>query len=152
MFKNLFPGSIDNVFRGHKFSLWFFYLFTAITLWRSQHHMFAPDGGAQSIARIPLDTYSQGASNTIISIFALWGLSQILIGFLYLLACIKYKSMIPIFYLLASLEYFIRFYQMGFFKSLSASPLVPGVVINFPFTIIMLVMLYFSIKGPKLAD
>ena len=149
MLRNLFPEKIDNEFRGHQFSLWFFYLFTAVTLWRSQHHMFAADGGAQSIAQIPLDTYSQAASDTVISIFALWGLSQIIIGFLYLLACLRYKSMIPILYLLAALEYFTRFYQMGFFKALSATPLAPGVVINFPFTIIMLVMLYFSIKSPK---
>ena len=152
MLENLFPDKIDNDFRGHKFTLWFFYLFTAVTLWRSQHHMFASDGGAQSIAQIPLDTYSQGANNTIVSIFALWGLSQIIIGFLYVLACIRYKSMIPIFYLLAALEYFTRFYQMGFFKALTATPLIPGVVINLPFTLIMLVMLFFSIKRPKFAN
>jgi hypothetical protein len=60
--------------------------------------------------------------------------------------------MIPIFYLLAALEYFTRFYQMGFFKALSVTPLIPGVVINLPFTVIMLVMLFFSIKRPRIAN
>jgi len=147
--KILFPAKFDNVFRGYKFSLWAFYALTAVTLWRSQHHMFAPDGGAQSIGNIPLDTYSQGASNTIINIFAFWGLSQMIIGLLYLLACLRYKSMIPLFYLLAAIEYFTRFGQMGFFRSLGESGLPPGVLINLPFTTIMLILLFLSTKSPR---
>ena len=61
----LLPKTIDNNFSGHRVSLWFFYLLTAVTLWRSQHHLFSADGGAQSIATIPLDTYSPGPSTTI---------------------------------------------------------------------------------------
>ena len=52
---NLFPRQITNVFPGSKVALWGFYLFTALTLWRSQHHIFSSDGGAQSIATIPLE-------------------------------------------------------------------------------------------------
>ena len=79
-FRLLIPEKLDNTFTGNKVSLWFFYLLTAVTLWRSQHHIFAADGGAQTIATIPLDTYSPGASSTVIGIFALWGLSQLIIG------------------------------------------------------------------------
>ena len=92
----LLPKKIDNSFLGNKVALWFFYLLTAVTLWRSQHHLFSPDGGAQSIATIPLDTYAQGASLTIIGIFALWGLSQLVIGVIYLFACIRYRALIPL--------------------------------------------------------
>lgn len=70
----LFPVQFDNTYRGNRIALWVFYPLTAITLWRSQHHMLAPDGGAQSIATIPLDSYSEGAAATIIAIFAQWGL------------------------------------------------------------------------------
>ena len=84
----LLPTAIDNIFSGRKASLWFFYALTAITLWRSQHHLLAADGGAQSIATIPLDTYSAEASGTVMGIFALWGLSQLVIGIIYLTACV----------------------------------------------------------------
>lgn len=47
MLEQLFPKTIDNTYRGQKIALWFFYLITAVWLWRSQHHMFATDGGAQ---------------------------------------------------------------------------------------------------------
>lgn len=96
MIKRVFPKQFDNEFMGYKFSLWIFYALTALTLWRSQHHLFAPDGGAESIASIPLSTYSAAASNTIIGVFSLWGLSQLIIGVIYLVVCIRYRSMIPL--------------------------------------------------------
>ncbi len=42
--------------------------------------MFAPDGGAQSIATIPLDSYTANGADTVILIFSYWGLSQLIIG------------------------------------------------------------------------
>ncbi len=95
---NLFPRQITNEFSGLRIALWGFYLLTAITLWRSQHHIFSPDGGAQSIATIPLEKYSDAAASTIIGMFALWGLSQLIVGLIYLIAAIRYRSMIPILY------------------------------------------------------
>ena len=50
---------------------------TLITLGRSPIHMFKYDGGAQSIATIPLDTFTPGGSAAVVLIFALWGLSAI---------------------------------------------------------------------------
>ena len=149
MLNKLLPVAFDNEFRGYKFSLWAFYLLTAITLWRSQHHLFSGDGGAQSIATIPLDNYSSAASDTVVGVFALWGLSQLILGLLYLLACLRYRSIIPLFYLLAALEYFVRFAYIGFFKSIETAGTAPGAIINIPFTIIFLILMIFSIKVPK---
>jgi len=135
MIARVFPKQFDNEFKGFKFSLWIFYGLTALTLWRSQHHMFAPDGGAESIASIPLSAYSAAASDTIIGVFALWGLSQLIIGLIYLVACIRYKSMIPLLYLLAAFEYLVRFAYVGVFKSIETAGTAPGSAINLPFTI-----------------
>ena len=88
---NLLPRQITNEFSGSQIALWGFYLLTALTLWRSQHHIFSSDGGAQSIATIPLENYSDSAASTIIGMFALWGLSQLIIGIIYLVAAIRYR-------------------------------------------------------------
>ena len=96
MLKRVFPAALDNHFPGHRIALYAFYALTALTLWRSQHHLFEHDGGAQSIASIPLDTYSNNAADTVVGIFALWGLSQLIIGLIYLLAAIRYRSLIPL--------------------------------------------------------
>jgi len=149
MVTRVFPKQFDNDFIGYKFSLWIFYGLTALTLWRSQHHLFAPDGGAESIASIPLSSYSTAASDTIVGVFALWGLSQLIIGLIYLIACIKYKSMIPLLYLLAALEYFVRWGYVGVFKSIETAGTAPGSVINLPFMIAFVALFFFSIGIPK---
>jgi hypothetical protein len=64
----ILPKQVDNNFRGYKIAVVVFFLITLFTLARSCIHIFAPDGGASSIAGI--STSGQGGSN-IISLFAL---------------------------------------------------------------------------------
>jgi hypothetical protein len=145
----LLPKKIDNSFLGNKVALWFFYLLTAVTLWRSQHHLFSPDGGAQSIATIPLDTYTQGASLTIIGIFSLWGLSQLVIGVIYLFACIRYRALIPLMYLLGIIEYGMRAFYIGSYKPVETAGDAPGALINLPFMLLFTLMLALSLWRKK---
>ena len=146
---NLFPRQITSEFPGFKIALWAFYLFTALTLWRSQHHLFAHDGGAQSIANIPLDTYSDTAAATIIGVFALWGLSQLVIGLIYLVAAIRYRSMIPTLYLLSLVEYLVRAFYIPAYKQIETPGTAPGAAGNLPLAIFSLVMLALSLWPRK---
>ena len=139
------PKKIDNTFVGNRVALWFFYLLTVITLWRSQHHLFAPDGGAQSIATIPLNAYSSEAASTVIGIFALWGLSQLIIGFMYLAVCIRYKALIPMMYFLGVIEYGMRAFYVGGYKPIETANEAPGALINVPFMLLFSLMLVLSI-------
>ena len=144
MFHRIFPSSLDNHFAGHKIALYIFYALTAFTIWRSQHHLFAHDGGAQSIASIPLDTYSINAAGTVVGIFALWGLSQLIIGLIYLLAAVRYRSLIPFLYMMFAIEYAVRFW-VGANKAIETAGTAPGSVINLPFMIAGLVLFVLSI-------
>jgi hypothetical protein len=147
----LFPAQFDNVYRGNRIALWLFYPLTAMTLWRSQHHIFAPDGGAQSIATIPLDTYTEGGAQGIITIFALWGLAQLAMGLVMLLAAIRYKSMIPLLWLFIFLEYGGR-RLIGIYKPLETVGTAPGAVAGYVLPIVALVMLVFALWPEKKAD
>jgi hypothetical protein len=80
MLSRLLPKRLDNDYRGHPIALWLFYPITLMTLVRSGLHMFLPDGGAQSIATIPLDTMTPHGASAVVLTFALWGLSQFLLG------------------------------------------------------------------------
>ncbi|MEJ6657580.1 MAG: hypothetical protein QNL17_02070 [Synechococcus sp. ChSW.bin.154] len=144
-FKLLLPTTIDNGFSGKRISLWFFYLLTTITLWQSQHHVLAADGGAQSIATIPLDTYSTEATAAVIGIFALWGLSQFIISLIYLAACLKYKALIPLLYLLGILEYGLRAFYIATYKPIETIGDAPGAIMNVPLMIILIAMLLLSL-------
>jgi hypothetical protein len=64
---------------------WVFVLLTVMTIGRSLIHIFLPDGGASSIATIPLDDFTQDGSDAVIHIFAQWGLSQLLFGLMYVI-------------------------------------------------------------------
>jgi len=142
---NLFPRKITNDFPGLKIALCAFYLLTALTLWRSQHHLFADDGGAQSIATIPLDNYSDSAATTIIGVFALWGLSQLIVGLIYLIAVIRYRAMIPMLYLLSLVEYLVRIFYIPAYKPIETAGTAPGAVGSLLLAIISLVMLVLSL-------
>jgi hypothetical protein len=146
---NLFPRQITNEFSGLRIALWGFYLLTAITLWRSQHHIFSSDGGAQSIATIPLEKYSDSSASTIIGVFALWGLSQLIIGLIYLVAAIRYRSMIPMLYLLSVFEYLMRATYIPAYKSIETAGTAPGAAGNLPLIIFSFTMFVLSLWSRK---
>lgn len=152
MLSKIFPSEFNNEYRGNKIALYFFYLLTAVTLWRSQHHIFSEDGGAQSIATIPLDRFTEDGANTVVGIFSMWGLSQLIIGLIYLMTIIRYKSMIPLMYLFMFIEYGVRYAYIGNFKSIATAGTAPGGSINLPFTVLALVMMMLSVYEGKKKD
>ena len=139
------PPVITNVFPGRRLALWLFAPLVLVTLWRSQHHLLAADGGAQSIAHIPLNGNSDPAAATIVGVFALWGLSQLILAFLQLLALLRYRAMIPLFYLLTLIEYSVRATYIPAFRPIPTTATAPGAVINGPIAAVSLALLLLSI-------
>lgn len=145
MLTRLFPPSIDNGYRGHPAGLWLFVPITAITLWRSWAHMALPDGGAQSIATIPLDTYTQGGAATVITIFALWGLSQFLIALFYVVVLLRYRTLLPLMYVGLLLEYVGRL-AVGLAKPIVTLETPPGATMNFIFIALATIGLLLALR------
>ena len=144
----ILPNIIDNTFRGRKVALWFFYLITLVTVVRSCIHIFKYDGGAQSIATIPLDTYTDAGAATVILIFSYWGLSQLMFGLIQLIVALKYKSLIPLMYLFMFFEYACRF-GISLFKTIETTGQAPAGIANKVLPIICLVMFFLSINESK---
>jgi len=147
--KHIFPKTLNNDYKGYKIAIYVFFALTALTLWRSQHHLFAADGGAQSIATIPLDTFTTSGAAAVIGVFGLWGLSQLIIGMIYLIVSLRYRAMIPLMYLLMFVEYFVRTVYFPLAKPIPTVGTAPGAIGNLPLMIIALVMLGFSVVTPK---
>ena len=146
MNNKILPTTIDNNYTGHKIALWFFYFITVVTIVRSCIHIFKDDGGAQSIATIPLDTYTEGGAEAVIFIFAYWGLSQLMFGLLQGIVAFKYRSLIPLMYLFLLSEYVAR-YGISLFKSLETTGQAPGGVANYAFPFIFIIMFILSIRS-----
>lgn len=141
----LLPDNFDNQQRGHPFALWLFYLATIVTVGRSLAHIFLADGGAQSIATIPLDQFTPGVAASVVSMFAFWGLSQLLLAVIMVLVALRYRSMIPLMYLLILLEYGGRI-AIGMIKPLALSGTPPGAIGNLVFILIAMVGLVLSMQ------
>ncbi len=146
MLARLFPAQIDNQFSGPRFALWFFYPITLMTIVRSLIHVFRFDGGAQSIATIPLDSFTAAGSATVIAIFAQWGLSQLLMGGLYVVVLLRYRGLIPLMYVLILFEYVGRM-AVGAMKPITTLETPPGGPGSVVIALIAITALVLSLRG-----
>lgn len=148
MFNRIFPQEKLNKYRGNPVAKWVLAILTIVTLARSLVHMFAPDGGAQSIATIPLDNFTPSGAETVILMFALWGLSQLLIGIVYMAVLWRYKALIPVMYLLMLIEYGMRI-VLGSLKPIETVDTAPGAIGNYVIAPLAAVMLVLSLRGSE---
>jgi len=143
MLNKIFPKDAQK-YSGHKIALYLFYALTVLTLVRSLIHMFLADGGAQSIATIPLDQFTKNGAATVILLFAFWGLSQFIIGLVYIVVAWRYKGLIPIFYLLLVFEYSMRIF-LGHLKPIMLTGTAPGAVGDYIMVPVCIILFLLSI-------
>ncbi len=123
-------------------------VFTLVGVVRSLLHIFLPDGGAQLIATIPLDSFSEEAKAVVIGMFALWGLSQLLSSLVYVYILMKRKEWLPFAWFLLLIEYASR-WLVGQFKPFETVQTAPGAIGNYVFMLLSVVMLVWYIVDYK---
>lgn len=69
MWQKILPRQLNSERPGNPVALWLFCLVTAVTVGRSLAHILLPDGGAQSIATVPLDQFSGEGAAAVITQF-----------------------------------------------------------------------------------
>jgi hypothetical protein len=147
-FKLILPKTIDNTYSGNRIPMVFFYFIILFTIVRSLIHILSPDGGSMSIATIPLNTYSSAAANTVVYMFGVWGLSQLMMGIIYLIVGIKYKSLIPLMYIFITCEYGIRII-IGHMKPIVTMHTAPGTVGNYILVPLGIILFLLSILNNR---
>ncbi|MDG1026021.1 MAG: hypothetical protein P8N94_16340 [Gammaproteobacteria bacterium] len=145
MFERIFPKQVDNIYSGSNLALYFFFLITLITIGRSCVHIFSADGGAQSIATIPLDSFTQGGAETVVYIFAQWGIAQLMVGLIYLLVALRYRSLIPLMYGFIFLEWGSRM-GLTFLKNIETAGTAPAAIGQLVLVILIPLMFYLSLR------
>lgn len=118
------------------------------TFARSLIHIFAPNGGAQSIATIPLKNFTANGAAAAVHLFALWGLSKFIIGFIYLAVIWRFPQLLPLMYLLLILEYAGRL-LLTFFKPIHTIDTAPGVIGNYIMIPLSILLFLLSLKEKK---
>ena len=148
---SLLPPIIDNTYQGKAISLIVFIPLTMVTVARSLIHIFSKDGGAQSIATIPLTSYSFEASQAVIKMFALWGLSQLLLAMVFLITILKYRSLLPLMYLIVFIEYIGRHIIMTLLP-IETLGNAPGSIINLIIAPIAFILMLLAMPMRTLND
>ena len=123
--KKVFPKN-PSKFEGFRIIRLIALLFMFVMVVRSCIHLFAPDGGAQSIAGI--DTSVEGGDN-IIAIFHQWGAIQLILAILLVVLFFRYPGLTPLILLTLILDPILRFVA-GQQMSLTTTGTPPGEALN----------------------
>ena len=124
-FKKLLPINPTN-FEGFRAIRIVTAIFLLVMVVRSCIHLFAADGGAQSIAGI--DTSVEGGNN-IIAIFHQWGAIQLILALLLLVLFFRYPGLTPLILLTLALDPVMRFIA-GQMMSVTSTRTPPGEALN----------------------
>jgi hypothetical protein len=146
MFNQLLPQRIDNTYRGHKLALWLFALVVAMKMLQSLLVIFYGDFVVRSADGVPLETFTPAAAQAVVALFALSGLSRLIVSVLCVLTFVRYRSLITFMFALLALDYLARQLILHFVPLVSTGT-PPGPVVNlilFSLTIVGLALSLWS--------
>jgi len=138
MLNRILPRQFDNDYRGHKLAPWLLGAAVLVKLGISLGTIFNGHEAASSADGIPLDTFTPAGAQAVVSLFAVWGLAQLVICLLCILALIRYRAMIPLLLALLLFEYLGKRLIL-FFLPIAKSGSPPGSVINLVLLGVMIV-------------
>ena len=147
MYSQLLPQRIDNTYRGHKLALWLFGLLVLIKTAMSVNSIFLGHKVATSADGIPLDTFPPAAAETIVAMFAIWGLAHLMICLLCVLVLVRYRALIPFMFLFLLVEHLGRKLILQFI-SIARTGTPPGSFVNLALLAVMIVGLALSLWNP----
>lgn len=101
----IFPQQFDNTYRGRKLALWIFALLALMKLGISLSAIFDTYNMARSADGIPIETFTSGGAEAVVSVTALLGLSELMLAALCIMALVRYRSMISLLFLLLLVEF-----------------------------------------------
>lgn len=145
----VFPKSADQNYQGHYLALLLLLLYTAKSLFSGAIHMFAPDGGAQSIASVALDQFGDGGAESVITMFGLWGMEQVIIGLISVVILLRYRSLIPMMCMFYVLEYAGRYTAKFYTPGLVTAHAPPGLVGDYVLVPLTVLMFLLAVYRPK---
>jgi len=148
MIDRILPQRIDNTHRGHPLALWLFIPVVVLKTGIALGTMFNGRDAAQSADGIPLDRFGPGGAETVVALFAIWGLSQLVLSLLSVLALIRYRAMIPLLYVVLLLEHLARRWVL-LAKPIPGTGTPPGVYINLVLLALMIAGLALSLRAER---
>ena len=146
MFDRLLPRQVDNTYHGYKPALWLFALLVLMKSVMSVNSIFMGRYVASSADGIPLDTYTPAGARAVVSMFAAFGLSQLVICLVGVLVLVRYRALIPFMFTLLLLEHLGR--RLIFqFMPIDRAGRPPSIFVNLLLVALMVVGLALSLRS-----
>ena len=99
MSNRLVPRQADNSFQGRKPALWIFALLLLLLAAMSVNSIFNGRFVAKDIDGLPLDIYTPAGAQAVVSLFAIWGGTQLIIVMLGIIVLLRYRALVPLMFL-----------------------------------------------------
>lgn len=142
MLSRIFPKQIDNSYRGYWLALWLYVPIVLMKLamgfnvagfnpWISNLYIL------KEVDAVPFDTFGAEASSMLILFFASWGLGLLILSALGVLVLLRYRAMIPLMFLLLTVEQVGRVVLSRLYpivRAVEAHGLSAGTLVNWGLT------------------
>ena len=142
----LLPQRADNTYRGSKAALWLFALPLLMKLAISLGCLFNGHQAAGSADGIPLDTFTPAGARTVVALFAILGLSDFSFCLVCIVGLIRYRTPIPLMFVLLVLEHLGRRLIL-LFLPIPRTGTPPGFAINLALLALLIVGLVLSLRS-----
>ena len=107
MLNNFLPRAADNHYQGYKVALWIFGAILLLFAAMSLNSIFNGHYVAVSADGLPLGSYTAGGAQAVVSFYAIWGITQLLLVIVGIIILVRYRTLVPLFFLLLLLEQFL---------------------------------------------
>jgi hypothetical protein len=109
MLYRIFPKQFDNTYRGHWLAIWILVPVVLVKLIMGVNvagldPLISNIDILKSADRVPLDTFGAEAASLVVFLYASWALGLLLLSLLAIVVLFRYRAMIPLMYLLLSIE------------------------------------------------
>lgn len=146
MTRRLWPSRADNGYHGYTLALWIFGLLVLMKTGISVSSIFNGYVAATIADGIPLDAYPAAAAQTVLALFALLGLANLVICLLGILVLARYRVLVPLMFALLLLYQLSRLVVLRFLPILrTGAP--PGTIINMVMLGLMIAGLGLSLRN-----
>jgi len=146
MFNQLLPQRIDNTYRGHRLALWLLAALVLVKGGIGLATIFNGYSAATTADGIPLDTFTPAGAQAFVSLFAAWGLSQLMLNLIGVLALVRYRAMVPLMFALLLLEHLSR-KLIFLILPIVRTDMPPGFFVNLMLVAMMIVGLVLSLRN-----
>ena len=148
MLEKLFPGQIDNDYRGYKIALVLLGLVASVRMLQSVMMIFNGHATVTGADGIPLDAYTADAAQTVLGLFAQVSLWRLLVSLLAIVVLVRYRAAVPLMFVLF-IASFLGALAIAQFIPLARVGPAPGMIVNRVMFGIMLIGLVLSLMTPR---